>query len=51
MGFEIDKKTAEIAPSLRDPFGIIVVACSNTGCVGSSTAGLTIGTASSGGAE
>jgi len=51
MGFEIDKKTAEIAPSLRDPFGIIVVACSNTGCVEVPRLAWRIGTASSGGAE
>lgn len=31
IGVEIDKKIAELAPSLRDPFGVIVVARSNTG--------------------
>jgi serine protease Do len=31
IGVEIDKKIAELAPSLRDPYGIIVVARSNTG--------------------
>jgi len=33
IGIEIDKKIAEMAPSLQDPFGIIEVACSNNGCV------------------
>jgi serine protease Do len=31
IGIEIDKKIAELIPSLRDPFGIIVAARSNTG--------------------
>jgi hypothetical protein len=32
IGIEIDKSIAELAPSLWDAFGIIVVACSKTGC-------------------
>jgi len=31
IGIELDKKIAEMVPSLRHPFGIIVVARSNTG--------------------
>lgn len=31
IGIEIDKKIAELVPNLRDPFGVVVVARSNTG--------------------